>query len=104
QWLLQDLRKADGPFPAIETVEYLVISGDMTDKGGEEGFEKARQFVASLIEELRLSPLRCILVPGNHDIQDLESSYDLRYSAGGVDPGRLVKKDDVYLVRSDEHY
>ena len=35
--LLQDLRR--GEFLGIETVEYLVISGDFTDRGSEEGFE-----------------------------------------------------------------
>jgi hypothetical protein len=104
QWLLQDLRKADESFPAVETVEYLVVSGDVTDKGGEEGFEKAREFVELLIGELKLSPLRCFFVPGNHDIQDLQASYEWRTSAPGVDASHWVKQGDIYLVRNDELY
>ncbi|MBP85782.1 MAG: hypothetical protein CMJ64_03550 [Planctomycetaceae bacterium] len=75
QLLLQDLRHADEEYPAIDTVEYLVISGDMTDKGTDTGFEKARQFVESLVGELGLSTQRCILVPGNHDVQDRDDAY-----------------------------
>lgn len=75
QQLLQDLRCVDGEYPAIETVEYLVISGDITDRGQDIGFEKAREFVQDLVGELGLSTQRCILVPGNHDVQDREDAY-----------------------------
>lgn len=88
----------------FKTVEYLVISGDMTNKGNEEGFEKAREFVAKLIGELGLSALRCILVPGNHDIQDLESSYELSYSPTDKEKERAVPMDQVFLVRNEEKY
>jgi len=101
-WLLQDLRK--GEFLGIETVEYLVISGDFTDRGSEEGFESARQFVSLLIRKLGLSPLRCILVPGNHDVQDLESSYDWKPSVSGLEPGRYVQQGEICLVRNDANY
>ena len=46
--LLQDIRRQDEDYAAIEAVEYLVISGDVTDKGNDIGFDKARQFVEAL--------------------------------------------------------
>lgn len=83
QLLLQDLRREDEEYLAIETVEYLVISGDLTNKGNDVGFEKARQFIESLVEELGLSTHRCILVPGNHDVQDRDDAYEERETEAG---------------------
>jgi small GTP-binding protein len=81
--LLQDIRQPDEQYAAIEAVEYLVISGDMTDKGHDVGFEKARQFVESLVNELGLSVERCIFVPGNHDVQDRADAYEQREGVDG---------------------
>jgi GTPase SAR1 family protein len=82
--LLQDIRGQDEDYPAIETVEYLVISGDMTDKGSDTGFEKARHFVETLVKELGLSVERCIFVPGNHDVQDRADAYEEREAEDGT--------------------
>jgi small GTP-binding protein len=97
--LLEDIR-----YLKISSVEYLVVTGDFTDKGCEEGFEKARQFIARLVEQLKLSALRCILVPGNHDLQDLPGSYDLRYSREDVSDDSVVQQGDVFLVVNEERY
>ena len=81
--LLQDIRQQDEEYAAIDSVEYLVISGDMTDKGKDAGFEKARQFVEALLGGLGLSTHRCIFVPGNHDVQDRADAYEERESEDG---------------------
>ena len=81
--LLQDIRQQDEEYAAIDSVEYLVISGDMTDKGKDAGFEKARQFVEALLGELGLSTHRCIFVPGNHNVQDRADAYEERESEDG---------------------
>ena len=83
QLLLQDLQQPDGHYGTINTVEYLVISGDITNKGQTAGFETARQFVKQLVEELDLSNHRCIFVPGNHDVQDREDAYEEREDESG---------------------
>lgn len=82
--LLQDLRNRADDFPAIDAVEYLVISGDMTDKGNDAGFDMAREFVAALVDKLKLSTQRCIFVPGNHDVQDREDAYEEREDENGT--------------------
>jgi small GTP-binding protein len=76
QWLLQDLRDAFGDAP----IEYLVISGDVTDRGNPDGLERGREFVHCLTEALALSAERCIFVPGNHDIEDREDAFDFYMS------------------------
>ncbi len=81
--LLQDIRSEEKGFPSISTVEYLVVSGDMTDKGTLVGFEKAREFVEKLVGELKLSFDRCIFVPGNHDVHDRDDAYEKREDESG---------------------
>lgn len=107
QWLLQDIRHGDSL--GFDSVEYIVISGDITDKGNEEGFEKAREFVSLLNEELRVSAERCIFVPGNHDVQDMEASYDWYSSeekAKKADPdeGQWHREGNVIFVPNKERY
>jgi predicted MPP superfamily phosphohydrolase len=65
-WLLQDIRHGD--CLGFNKIEYLVISGDFTDRGNDVGFDQARQFISRLMGELCISEDCCILVPGNHDI------------------------------------
>lgn len=102
QWLVNDINKGEGL--GFESLEYLVISGDFTDKGREEGFEKAREFVSLLIAHFGLSAQRCIFVPGNHDVQDQREAYDWRENVSGLKPGQWVKQGDIFLVRNDEKY
>ena len=105
--LLQDLRKGDSL--GFESVEYLVISGDMTDKGDAGGFDKAREFVELLIDELGLSAQRCIMVPGNHDVQDTEEAWQHFLSESSArkyqpDEERWHKEGSVFLVEDHAKY
>lgn len=94
QWLLDDLTK--GRQPLAERLDYLVVSGDMTDRGSTAGLENARAFVSQLIDRFGLSAERCILVPGNHDVQDLLEAYDVFYDA---DSARRAEPDERSWLR-----
>lgn len=102
QWLIDDITK--GEFLGFESINYLVITGDITEKGKVEGFEKAQEFIRLLTEQFGLSAQRCIFVPGNHDLQDLRESYEWTGEIEGLKPDQWVKKDDIYLVRNDDKY
>jgi small GTP-binding protein len=102
QWLLDDIREKSGL--GFEKLDYLVISGDFTDKGGIEGFEKAYEFVSGLTREFELSAERCIFVPGNHDVCDLREAYDWREKADGLKEGEWVKQGEIVLARNAEKY
>ncbi|HEX8155991.1 MAG TPA: metallophosphoesterase, partial [Solirubrobacteraceae bacterium] len=91
RWLLEDL-KAMGAM----NVEYLVISGDITDRGNDQGFERGREFVTILNEALGVSAERCIFVPGNHDVQDLEEAFDWY---GSPEKARRAEPDEVQWHR-----
>jgi len=102
QALLADIKKPAGL--GLESVDYLVISGDMTDRGNSAGYEKAHEFVTTLIAELGLSAQRCIFVPGNHDLQDLKGSYDWSNTNKGLNEDAWIKQGEIYLVRDDMVY
>lgn len=53
----------------IQRLDYLVVSGDFADKCNSPGFDAAREFLQQLSERFRVSPLKTVLVPGNHDYE-----------------------------------
>lgn len=102
QWLLDDLKRDGGL--GFKDLDYLVISGDFTDKGCTAGFEKAYEFVSGLTQAFGLSAERCIFVPGNHDVRDLREAYDWREGPDGLRNGEWVKQGDIVLARNPEKY
>jgi WD40 repeat protein len=107
QPLLADLwDKVDGF--GFERLDYLVISGDLTNRATAEEFEKVHQLISELIERFELSAERCIIVPGNHDLSWDQSVYDWK-QARMVDLQKLkadsfVPQGSGYLIRNDDTY
>ena len=92
----------------VDRLDYLVISGDITNRAAPQEFEKARELVSALIERFGLTSERCILVPGNHDL-DWDTEVYSRKKKRQVDASRLVpgtyKEDgDGYYVRDETKY
>ncbi|MDB6124829.1 MAG: hypothetical protein JWQ71_3822 [Pedosphaera sp.] len=92
QALVDDIKRGD--CLGIEKVDFVVISGDFTDKGHNEGFEKAYDFVSGLIKELELSAERCVFVPGNHDVKDIPEAFENREGADG----KIVKVRSPHYI------
>jgi predicted phosphodiesterase len=92
----------------LERLDYLVISGDITNRASPAEFEKAREFVSGIIEQFSLTAERCILVPGNHDL-DWNTDVYRWEKKRQVDASRLkkdtfVEQGDGYLLREDAKY
>ncbi|WP_437842260.1 metallophosphoesterase [Sorangium sp. So ce1153] len=105
QWLSDDLRHGDDwGRNGIDRLDYIVISGDFTDKGTPEGHERAYEFVSSLTSDFGISAERCIFVPGNHDVRDMLSAYEIRDSIADLRDDEYVKQGDIYLVPHPEKY
>ena len=102
QWLLDDLKQDSGL--GFKELDYLVISGDFTDKGGTEGFEKAYEFVSGLTRDFALSAERCIFVPGNHDVVDRLDAYARRKDASGLKPGEWFQEGPLVMARDPGKY
>lgn len=68
---------------------YLLITGDITFKGKADGYELAKKFIQSLIDEGVLKRNRFLSCPGNHDI------------VNGVSPFKLFT-EFCYYIRQDD--
>jgi hypothetical protein len=99
QWLCDDLTSL-----SVKGLDYLVVSGDFTDRGSIEGFEKAYDFVSALIKHFDISAERCIFVPGNHDARDLRQAYDWQKRCDDFDEGDCVKQGEIFLKPNPEKY
>jgi small GTP-binding protein len=103
-----DLRDSEEGL-GTERLDYLVISGDVTNYASAEEFERAHKFVSVLIQEFGLTAERCVIVPGNHDLNWNEPAYGWKPQRQ-VDPKKLVQGTFVemgakgYLVRDDARY
>ncbi|WP_224242391.1 metallophosphoesterase [Hyalangium gracile] len=92
----------------VDRLDYLVISGDITNRAAPEEFEKARGFVSELIARFGLTAERCILVPGNHDL-DWDTEVYIRKKRRQVDaraliPGAYKEDGDGYYLRDEAKY
>jgi len=87
-------------------LDYLVVSGDISNFAKPKEFYKAYQFILKLIEAFGLSAQRCILVPGNHDLSWDESVYNWvpERKINRINEKYHVKKGDGYLIRKDNRY
>ena len=107
QPLLADIRDGEGGL-GFEHLNYLVISGDLTNQATAEEFEQAHKFISALIERLGLSAQRCIIVPGNHDLSWDVPVYDWRQkrlvSQKELVGGRYVEQGNGYLIRNESNY
>ncbi|AET65710.1 hypothetical protein Mhar_2360 [Methanothrix harundinacea 6Ac] len=92
----------------FEKLDYLVVSGDLTNHGKPEEFENARQFISSLIMRFGLTAERCIIVPGNHDLDWDEDVYNWinrrLIDTEKLANGRWIRQGDGYLIRNEERY
>jgi predicted MPP superfamily phosphohydrolase len=101
---LRDRREGLG----IESLDYLVISGDLTNRGAYEEFEQVHVFLSDLVKEMKLTAERTIIVPGNHDLSWDEEVYEWmqerKVDLSKLEPDSLVREGKGYLVRKDKLY
>jgi metallophosphoesterase superfamily enzyme len=102
QWLLDDVKLDTGL--GFKELDYLVVSGDFTDKACNDGFEKAFEFLSGLIAQFALSAERCILVPGNHDVANPEDAYARRKDSAGLLDDEWFKEGRIILARDPAKY
>ena len=102
QWLLDDIKLDDGL--GFSELDYLVVSGDLTDKGCPEGFAKAYEFLSGLAQRFALSAERCILVPGNHDLAEPLDAYARRKDSNGLRADEWIDRAGVILARDRDKY
>src|SRR5262249_12555203 len=102
-----DLRdKLDGL--GLDRLDYLVVSGDLSDRATPVEFEKARTFVSKLIKRFKLSAERCVIVPGNHDVDWGSEVYDWKGRRSNdtkeLMEGTFIEQARVLGVRNEARY
>jgi predicted phosphodiesterase len=107
QPLLRDIRDRDGGL-GFDNLDYLILSGDLTNHGSAEEFDGVYRFVSELIKRFELSAGRCVIVPGNHDQSWEMEVYDWhpkrRVVLNTLKPGSFVAQGDGYLIRDESAY
>ena len=107
QPLIADIRDPYGGL-GFEKLDYLVVSGDLTNFATPEEFEQARQFISGLIEQFHLSAERCIIVPGNHDLSWNEEVYIWKQKrlvkVNDLRQGSYLEQEKGFLVKDEERY
>jgi len=92
----------------LERLDYLVVSGDITSRASPAEFERARELVSGIIEQFSLTAERCILVPGNHDLDWNTDVYrwetKRQVDASQLRPGTFVEEARGYLLREEAKY
>lgn len=67
--LLADIRDRSQIDPRLQSIDFVVFSGDASHRGTKAELETTRkELFAPLLEVLNLAPERLFLVPGNHDM------------------------------------
>lgn len=70
--LRESLEKRPAP------LDFVVVSGDFTDRGERGGFTVAGEFLRKLQGATGVPWERFVFCPGNHDIEDVDGLFALR--------------------------
>jgi small GTP-binding protein len=107
QALAADLKDSEEGL-GFERLDYLVVSGDITERATSVEFDHAYTFLSKLIKEFEISAERCVIVPGNHDLSWETDVYQFKAKrsvpAKELHPGHFVEEKTGYLMRNNEHY
>lgn len=105
--LIADLRDRGGGL-GFDRLDYLLVSGDLSTRALPEEFEKAYELVHGVIEHFGLTAERCIIVPGNHDLNWEEPVYSWKLrrqvDLKSLREGSYVEQGNIVLIRDDERY
>lgn len=102
--LADDLRELGCP-----KLDAVILSGDIANLSAPEEYAAARAFLSRLMEELRLSPARLVIVPGNHDLSWplARKAYDLHRRSdyrGALREGLYIDRGEIIEVRDEDAY
>lgn len=107
QPLCADLRdKGEGL--GTEQLDYLIITGDLTNRAKKKEFEKVLEFITKLKDAFKLGNDRCIIMPGNHDLDWDKVVYDWKPARSAniskLKKGEYSEQGKIVLVRKADKY
>lgn len=102
--LINDIRNREDIHPDLSTIDFIIFSGDLANKGKAEEYRKAKeQLLDPLLEACGKCqcPDRLFIVPGNHDLdQDLLDSWQNEV----LDSHFLISYDSVRTCLGQEEF
>ena len=91
-------------------LDFMIISGDITNTSSIEEYKAAKQFLDNLCSKFDINASQLIIVPGNHDL-NWELSKDAytfvdkdRYDGNLIEGCFIEVADDVIRVRDEDKY
>lgn len=97
----------------LDSDTFVLVSGDITSSGRQEGYREAQEFFKELLENTSLRKKKFLFCPGNHDIEDgtFDNFDTFTYSIRNDDeftydsnPCRLYFKDDYCFLGINTSY
>lgn len=92
----------------VDRLDYIVISGDLTNKAAPEEFKLAYEFVSMLLSHYNLNPDKCLIAPGNHDVNWNVDVYNWKHKNQVdntiIDDSAKVVQADLIGIRNDARY
>ncbi len=85
---------------ACSRLDGAILSGDITNKSMQEGYEAALLFLQKLCREFKMSPQQVVLVPGNHDLCR-KASKDA-YRLVRLNPGDTLPEEGTFIRHTEE--
>ena len=78
-----------------------ILSGDITNKSLQTGYDAAQRFLAKLCQEFNVPKQRLVMVPGNHDL--CRATSESAYHPHKLKPGESLPKEGDF-IRVNERY
>jgi small GTP-binding protein len=107
QPLLQDIEDQSGGL-GFSKLDYLIVSGDLTNRASAHEFEQAYQFISEIISNFSLTAERCVIVPGNHDLSWDCPVYEWKQrrlvEIEKLNAADFHSQGDGFLIRNDKLY
>lgn len=110
--LLQDLRYE----LEIQTIDALIISGDIASKSTESEYDAAYEFINEFRTDFKLEDSQIIIVPGNHDLSwdlskkaykpikmvDYKGPFILTNGQKRPDPSHAIERENDCIEQKDD--
>ena len=92
-----------------DSLDAVLVSGDISNRAVAEEFEAAAQFLRDLQSDFKLSPQQIVLVPGNHDLNWTLSKQAFRVFrredvTDPLRPGQFIDKGEFVEIPDDARH
>lgn len=91
----------------FDSIDYIILSGDLSAKGEEKEYVKVSKFISKLIEKCDIDAQRVLIIPGNHDYSRslTHNAYSIKDFNSEFNEKKDFKiNDKIYLKRNEKEW